>query len=104
MGCATSSVVDNATNDRINKELINDRKRLEDEVKLLLLGAGESGKSTIAKQMKIIHLDGFNDQERATYARFLSSSMCPLYHALSGVFSSKTSSYPYLVVYSILPP
>jgi hypothetical protein len=26
-----------------------------------------SGKSTIAKQMKIIHLDGFTDEERASY-------------------------------------
>ena len=36
-------------------------------VKLLLLGSGESGKSTIVKQMKIIHEDGYNDQERKAY-------------------------------------
>jgi GTPase SAR1 family protein len=30
----------------------------------LLLGAGESGKSTIAKQMKIIHLSGYSESER----------------------------------------
>ena len=31
------------------------------------LGAGESGKSTVVKQMKIIHEDGFSEAERASY-------------------------------------
>lgn len=31
------------------------------------LGAGDSGKSTIAKQMKIIHLNGFSEQELLHY-------------------------------------
>ena len=36
-------------------------------VKLLLLGAGESGKSTLVKQMKIIHGDGYSKEELRSF-------------------------------------
>jgi hypothetical protein len=35
------------------------------------LGSGESGKSTIVKQMKIIHQNGFCDKERADYRHII---------------------------------
>jgi len=54
-------------NKEINNMIKHDKTKLDSEVKLLLLGAGESGKSTIAKQMKIIHLHGFTEEERLTY-------------------------------------
>jgi len=47
----------------IDEAIKRDRKQQQDLVKLLLLGAGESGKSTIAKQVKLIHLSGFSDAE-----------------------------------------
>lgn len=34
------------------------------KLKILLLGTGESGKSTISKQMKILHINGFDTRER----------------------------------------
>lgn len=39
----------------IDKRIEKDKHAYKRQVKLLLLGAGESGKSTFLKQMKIIH-------------------------------------------------
>ncbi|KAK2161519.1 hypothetical protein LSH36_115g06010 [Paralvinella palmiformis] len=47
----------------IDKQLEHLARQETNVIKLLLLGAGESGKSTLVKQMKIIHNDGFTDQE-----------------------------------------
>nr|CAD2176722.1 unnamed protein product [Meloidogyne enterolobii] len=51
----------------IDDQLRADHERSKAEVKLLLLGAGESGKSTIVKQMKIIYGTGYSDNERIAY-------------------------------------
>ena len=44
-----------------------DSKQLRKECKVLLLGPEESGKSTIVKQVKIIHQGGYSLEERALY-------------------------------------
>lgn len=51
----------------IDKRLEEDSRRLRRECKILLLGSGESGKSTIVKQMKIIHQNGYTQDELALY-------------------------------------
>uniref|UniRef100_A0AAY5ECT3 Guanine nucleotide-binding protein G(i) subunit alpha-2 n=2 Tax=Electrophorus electricus TaxID=8005 RepID=A0AAY5ECT3_ELEEL len=69
MGC-TVSQEDKAASERsrmIDKNLREDGEKAAKEVKLLLLGAGESGKSTIVKQMKIIHEDGYSEDECKQY-------------------------------------
>ncbi|XP_072167672.1 guanine nucleotide-binding protein subunit alpha-13-like [Diadema setosum] len=47
----------------IDKQLQRDKANSRKEVKVLLLGAGESGKSTFLKQMKIIHGQHFSDED-----------------------------------------
>jgi guanine nucleotide-binding protein G(i) subunit alpha len=51
----------------IDEDLRRDQERASREVKLLLLGAGESGKSTIVKQIKIIHESYFTKDECLDY-------------------------------------
>ncbi|KAH8827724.1 heterotrimeric G-protein alpha subunit, GPA3-like protein [Flagelloscypha sp. PMI_526] len=65
MGCAQSSTsrADKARSDAIDKMIEEDHKRYKRECKILLLGSGESGKSTIVKQMKIIHQQGYTPSE-----------------------------------------
>jgi len=62
-------------NQRIEKALRNDRKEREFLIKLLLLGAGESGKSTFAKQMKILFLEGYSKQELTFYKDIIHSNI-----------------------------
>ena len=45
---------DRAVNRSINSALKEEEKKAGDDIKLLLLGAGEAGKSTMFKQIKII--------------------------------------------------
>ncbi|KAF5297898.1 hypothetical protein FQA39_LY11883 [Lamprigera yunnana] len=48
----------------IDNELKSEKKNLNNIQQILLLGTGESGKTTIIKQMKILHINGFTEQEK----------------------------------------
>ncbi|KAL0955378.1 hypothetical protein HGRIS_001626 [Hohenbuehelia grisea] len=67
-GCmSTADRAGKVRSDQIDKQLEEDSKKFKRECKILLLGSGESGKSTIVKQMKIIHQNGFTREELETY-------------------------------------
>lgn len=51
----------------IDKSLNQEKDTMKRQVKVLLLGAGESGKSTFLKQMRIIHGEDFDEVARREY-------------------------------------
>ncbi|KAH8036875.1 hypothetical protein HPB51_006144 [Rhipicephalus microplus] len=52
---------------KIDKMIQKDKQVIRRQVKLLLLGAGESGKSTFLKQMRIIHNCSFEPEQLVEY-------------------------------------
>eukprot|EP01132_Coremiostelium_polycephalum_P009366 gene9366-11504_t len=73
MGCNISTETKQSKS--IEKDLALERKAAEREIKLLLLGTGDSGKSTIAKQMRYIHSNGFNDDEIVHFKEIMHSNV-----------------------------
>ncbi|ROW08162.1 hypothetical protein VPNG_06928 [Cytospora leucostoma] len=63
-GRRNKSEADAERSQELDKMLRADEKKMQREVKLLLLGAGESGKSTVLKQMKLIYATGFSSNEK----------------------------------------
>ena len=76
MGCVASTAGDpedlidqqRLVSDAIDRSL-NQKKKLDaNQIRLFLLGAGESGKSTVLKQMRLLHNHSFTDFERKKYS------------------------------------
>ncbi|KAJ3043015.1 guanine nucleotide-binding protein subunit alpha [Rhizophlyctis rosea] len=76
MGCCASTEDGAAKrrNDEIDQAIKRDKMMMRNEVKMLLLGAGESGKSTILKQMKLIHDNGYSIDEREAFKEIIFSN------------------------------
>uniref|UniRef100_A0A667YZ51 Guanine nucleotide binding protein (G protein), alpha 14 n=1 Tax=Myripristis murdjan TaxID=586833 RepID=A0A667YZ51_9TELE len=68
--CGTTCCMSSEEADRyrihleIERQLRRDKRDSHRELKLLLLGTGESGKSTFIKQMRIIHGAGYSEVDR----------------------------------------
>lgn len=90
-------------NRRINQEIERMIRKSELEnrrnVKLLILGTGESGKSTFIKQMRIIHGSGYNSEDKKAFIKLvvhdvwaaINSLMDAIDNIDSAAYSSKLS-------------
>uniref|UniRef100_H3DEE8 Guanine nucleotide-binding protein subunit alpha n=1 Tax=Tetraodon nigroviridis TaxID=99883 RepID=H3DEE8_TETNG len=74
MACCLSEEAKEARriNDEIERQLRRDKRDARRELKLLLLGTGESGKSTFIKQMRIIHGAGYSDEDKRGFTKLVS--------------------------------
>ncbi|XP_019872239.1 guanine nucleotide-binding protein G(o) subunit alpha-like [Aethina tumida] len=72
--------------EEIDRQLGEFAKLQNNVIKILLLGAGESGKSTLVKQMKIIHADGFTLAELSSYRpTVLDNLLASMKYVLAGM-------------------
>jgi GTPase SAR1 family protein len=80
MGCTSSNLSPEELerrkkNQDLDQNLRAERSQEDEKIKLLLLGAGESGKSTIFKQMKVIYGDQYTEAERRQHVPTVHSNV-----------------------------
>uniref|UniRef100_A0A1I8IIF1 Guanine nucleotide-binding protein G(O) subunit alpha n=1 Tax=Macrostomum lignano TaxID=282301 RepID=A0A1I8IIF1_9PLAT len=95
MGCTLSAEERQAMEQskNIDRKLKEDGVQAAKDIKLLLLGAGESGKSTIVKQMKIIHEGGFTQEDNKQYKPVVFSNTIQSLVAILRAMSTLNISY-----------
>ena len=83
---------------KADKELKEMQREAEKQemgiIKMLLLGAGESGKSTIFKQMKVINKNGYSEKERADFTNVVHMNVCQSMRSLLAAFDKLGESTP----------
>ncbi|XP_054457953.1 guanine nucleotide-binding protein G(q) subunit alpha-like [Anoplopoma fimbria] len=82
-------------NDEIERQLRREERESRWEYKLLLLGTGESGKSTFIKQMRIIHGRGYSDDERRGFTRLIYQNIFTAMQAMIQAMDALRIPYKY---------
>lgn len=59
----------------INRELNKDKSHLSKHKKILFLGSGGCGKSTVFKQLRQIHGDGFSNKDKKEFIKHIHSQI-----------------------------
>jgi GTPase SAR1 family protein len=82
MACCLQKTPESIVNKTIETELRLEFSEQAAEVKLLLLGTGESGKSTIVKQMKVLYQKGYSQEECVAFRPLIFHNMLTSMQAL----------------------
>eukprot|EP00002_Diphylleia_rotans_P033649 TRINITY_DN7172_c0_g3_i3.p3 TRINITY_DN7172_c0_g3~~TRINITY_DN7172_c0_g3_i3.p3 ORF type:complete len:177 (+),score=40.77 TRINITY_DN7172_c0_g3_i3:58-588(+) len=87
MGCCQSRPSTGEGNEflesqSIDKQIKKEEMKISREIKLLLLGSGESGKSTILKQMKLVYGIGFPREFAVEFRPYVYSNILDCTKAL----------------------
>ncbi|XP_067942321.1 guanine nucleotide-binding protein G(q) subunit alpha-like [Watersipora subatra] len=95
MGCCLTAEAkeQKRINAEIERQLRRDKRDARRELKLLLLGTGESGKSTFIKQMRIIHGCGYNDDDKRSYIKLVYQNIFMAMSSLIKAMDTLTISY-----------
>lgn len=72
-------------NQLIEKQIEKEKKYLRKEIKLILFGTEESGKSTFIKQIRIIHGSGYSEDERLKFIPLIYKN---IYMAMSSMIKA----------------
>ncbi|XP_024858713.1 guanine nucleotide-binding protein subunit alpha-13 [Kryptolebias marmoratus] len=75
----------------IDKDIHRDKTYVKRLVKILLLGAGESGKSTFLKQMRIIHGQDFDQKAKEEFRATIFSNVIKVTQALNSPMKTERS-------------
>lgn len=84
MGCFKKEDPRKKASKDVDKKIRQWMRSYQNVIKLLLLGPGESGKTTIIKQMKILHVQGFSNEERLEKATEIRRNVLDAIKELAG--------------------
>ncbi|XP_061539069.1 guanine nucleotide-binding protein subunit alpha-11-like [Phycodurus eques] len=94
MCCLSEEEQRSITVDKEIKRQLKVQKRKEQrQVKILLLGTGESGKTTFIRQMRIIHGRGFSEEDRKEFTKCIFQNIFTAIKAMTGAMT--TLKIPY---------